>query len=496
MRDVGTPAAGFAGRATTAPAAAGPTWEAPLGSREAQRAGTWKVGSLRPTTVKVLTLLGFAMPVAAYLAMVAHYQVNAIWADQWGDVHVLVQNAGQFPNWSSLWALHSDNRVFFPNLIVVALSHTVRFNIEIEEYLSALMLFGATALLIWGHKRRSPATPLLYYCPAAFVMLTFAQSQDSLWGFQMAWYLVLLSLAVSVVLLDRLELAWPVLVCAIVAAVVGSYSSVQGLLIWPVGLVLLYHRRRRPWAFVSWIAAGLLTTALYYSNYHSVKTVNPTWALTHPLWSAKLFVFALGDVVGLQTPHGNVSVQTLLGDTGRPLDTPGNAAVLLFGVMILVLAIFVVVKWGFRRDPRGAAPIGIALTVYGLLFAAFVTDGRVLLGYWGASQSRYVTFDVLVLVGIYFTALGRASVAERANRGRIVAWVTLAAMAIQVVFGVHYGVVGARSQIEQEVAATATARDVDHESPLAVYSLDIGESTEQIQQDVAFLREHHLGPFR
>ena len=202
--------------------------------QEAQEGGTWQIGSLHPTMVKVLTALGFVLPMAGYLAMVAHYQVNAIWADQWGDVHVLVQNAGRFPNWSSLWGLHTDNRVFFPNLIVIALSHTVRFNIEVEEYLSALMLFGATALLIWAHKRRSPATPLIYYCPVAFLMLTFAQSQDSLWGFQMAWYLVLLALAVSMVLLDRQKFAWPILVCSIVAAAVGSYSSVQGLLIWPV----------------------------------------------------------------------------------------------------------------------------------------------------------------------------------------------------------------------------------------------------------------------
>ena len=85
------------------------------------------------------------IPLGLYIALLAHYQVNAhLDRDQWGDVHVLVENNGHFRNWSVLWTLHGDNRVFFPNLIVVALSHTVRFNIEIEEYLSALMLFGAT----------------------------------------------------------------------------------------------------------------------------------------------------------------------------------------------------------------------------------------------------------------------------------------------------------------------------------------------------------------
>lgn len=451
--------------------------------------------SLRPTAEKLLTVVGFAIPVGAYLALLVHYQVNAVWADEWGDVHVLVQNAGHFPNWTSLWAVHSDNRVLFPNLIVIGLAHTVGFNIEVEEYLSALMLFASTALLIWAHKRRSPATPLLYYVPVAFAMLTFAQSQNSLWGFQMAWYLVLLSLAVTVVLLDRPELVWPVFVVAIVAAVVGSYSSVQGLLIWPVGLVLLYHRRRPGWVFASWVAAGVATVALYYYNYQAVRTVSPTWALEHPLWSAKLFLFALGDVVGLQTSPGHANVGALFSETNRAVTTPGNAAVLLFGVVILALAVFVIVKWGLRRDTESAGPIGIALTVYGLLFAASVTDGRVLLGYWGVSQSRYVTDTALVLAGIYLTALGRAPSRERVELRPAFTGIVLGAMAVAVAFGVHYGVGGARSVRQQEIAAMATARNVDHESNLTVYAVDIGESPQEIRQDVAFLREHHLGPF-
>ena len=52
------------------------------------------------------------------------------------------------------------------------------------------------------------------------------------------------------------------------AAVVGSYSSIQGLLIWPIGLVLLYHRRRPTWAFLTWIVTALAAPALYFHNYH------------------------------------------------------------------------------------------------------------------------------------------------------------------------------------------------------------------------------------
>ena len=248
--------------------------------------GTWHAGRLDPRVMKALTVLGFALPVIGYLALIQHYQVNAIWQDQWDDVTVI----RDFPSWSALWNQHTDNRILFPNLIVVALAHAVRFNIDIEEYLSAFMLFGATALFIWSHKRRSPNTPWLFYCPVAFLTLTFSQWQSALWGFQMAWYLVLLSLAVTMALLDRPQLAgplcwprlaWPTFVVAALAAVVGSYSSVQGLLIWPVGLVLLYHRRWPLWAFVGWIVAAGVTAGLYFHNFVPTRVDNPDYVLSH-----------------------------------------------------------------------------------------------------------------------------------------------------------------------------------------------------------------------
>ena len=83
----------------------------------------------------------------------------------------------------------------------------------------------------------------------------------------------------------------------------------------------------------------------------------------------------------------------------------GNAAVMVFGAVILALAVFVVLRWGIRRDESGGAPIGVALIVFGLLFDALVTEGRLDLASGLASQSRYTTYDLLVLAGIFLTAL-------------------------------------------------------------------------------------------
>src|SRR6185437_7047229 len=93
---------------------------------------------LSPRLMTTLTVVGFAIPVVAYLAFIQHYQVNAVVGDQWDDVSVIRASFQHFPDWSSLWSPHTDNRILFPNLIVVGLARTVNFNITVEEYLSAL----------------------------------------------------------------------------------------------------------------------------------------------------------------------------------------------------------------------------------------------------------------------------------------------------------------------------------------------------------------------
>ncbi len=509
----GTPTSGIEAQARGSAPVDGTSAPAPTEPRHELNptSGRWNVGAIDPRLVKALTVLGFVLPAVGYLALVQHYQVNAMWQDQWDDIAVI----RHFPSWSALWNQHTDNRVLFPNLIVVALAHTVHYNIDVEEYISALMLFGATALFIWSHKRRSPNAPLLYYCPVAILTLTISQWQNALWGFQMAWYLVLLALAVAMALLDRPQVAgplawpgatWPTFVAAVLAAVVGSFSSVQGLLIWPVGLVLLYHRRWPRWAVIGWIVSAGVTAGLYFHSFATTRVINPSYVLSHAYHAVGVFLFALGDVVGVQ----------------ERLNDPPNVLVMLFGVAIFVLAVFVVLRWGIRRDEHSGAPIGIALIVFGLLFDALVTQGRYWLNFLAASGSRYTTNDVLVLVGIYMTVLTGTGARARAERAPIgsgaashrrwsVAWmrenveridrrairrIALAAIAIQVIVSIPLGVKHARAFHQDYLTAASVTANIEHEpDSVVVGDLYYIQGAEWIRVQAQYLREHHLSQF-
>lgn len=485
----------------------------PRPSSSPARAGTRIVDHLDRRLVNLLTPLGFALPVAGYFWFLERYSVDAVVGDQWDLISMIKQSYVQFFPWNAMWSQHNENRIFFPNMIVLLLVHTDHFDIRTEQYLGALMLVAAVIFILWAHKRRSPSTPWLYYCPVVFLAFSVVQYGNTIWGFQLAWYVVLLCMAATLLLLDRVVLGWVSLVGATAVAVLGSFSSLQGLLIWPTGLVLLYYRRRSPAQFALWVGVAIATTALYFRGYKST-TPGSHLALEHPLVALKFFLLALGDVVGKPITNGPSSIEDTL--------------VMLFGLAILLLAVGTVLICGLRRDEQSGAPIGIALICYGLLFAGMITQGRLVFGYVAASYSRYTTFDVLVVAGIYLSLLDCRSrvpatdhplatngpdppgplprdepstgprVGRRLDRVALpfASAAVLVAIALQIPFGIYNGVQGARVNHAQFVAAAVALKDIDHVSnSQLIHDLLVFKSGSFIRQQAQTLEEHHLSVF-
>jgi hypothetical protein len=466
------------------------------------------VDHVSPLLVNVLTALGFGLPVLGYFWAIARYSVNDIYQDQWSDITVIQHSYSNLFDWGSLWSQHNEDRIFFPNLVVIGLAHATHFNIRAEEFVSGAMLVVATALVIWAHKRRSPRTPWLYYCPVAILACSLVQYGATLWGFQLAWYLVLLALASAVALIDRVTLTWPILVFAAAAAVIGSFSSLQGLLIWPVGLVLLFCRRRRVRFALAWLGAAALTAALYLYNFNfQAGTVFPSSLTRHAISPLLFATFAVGDVVGTPVKFGGQ-----------------ENAVLVLGVVIVVLAVAVLAVYGIRGDNRSGSPVGVALICFGLLFAGLVAEGRAGLGYWVASSSGYTIYELMVLIGMYLAVLGRpwpraGGVAQdgglpgdgrrqRTSRWqggyqwiersvpRVTAWALVGIIALQLILGIGNGLDGARTVHAAQLQAEYTALHIDQASDADVLDhLNFSESAAFTRRQARIAEAHDLGPY-
>ncbi len=469
---------------------------APIGARTHQT---------RSLVLSIIAILGFVLPIAAYFWFIHQYSLNIIAGDQWDDVRLISHSYNGTLDLNTLWASHNENRIFFPNLIVLLLSRSTHFNILFEEYFSGVMLIVAMGLIVYAHKRRSPSTPWIYYCPIAILMLSFVQYQNALWGFQLAWYLVLLSFAVAIVLLDRMSLTRLALAGATAAAIVGSLSSLQGLLIWPAGLVLLYSRRRSTTVMVVWLGCAAATGIVYFSGQHGTNPY-PYLTIQHPMSAVKFFLFAIGDVVGI-----NFSTFA-----------QRNDAVIFFGLVIFLMAICVLILVGLPRDESDGAPIGVALICFGLLFAALITEGRLVLGLDGASASRYTTFDLLVLVGCYMALLGRPTVGMRTDEsivptsaGRLASepiarsrpgypavtlWVirgvVVAAIYVQFAVGINTGLAGGRfDEAHQVLVARVMVNFRKASNSLVSVTAPLSLSAIEIRQLANVAASHRLSLF-
>ena len=198
--------------------------------------------------------------------------------------------------------------------------------------------------------------------------------------------------------------------------------------------------------------------------------------------------------------------------------------VLVLGVLIVLLAVGSVLICGLRRDEHSASPVGVALICYGLLFAVMITQGRILYGYEAASFSRYTTFDLLVLVGVYLALLGHHQYADDAgqlatsstsllptsrwpNRQPRQGWldrvlfpcvrvVVLLAIVLQLPLGIYNGVRGARSDHAQDVEAAITLRNINHVSDSElIRGLIVSKSPSWIREQAETLEEHRLSVF-
>jgi Bacterial Ig domain len=453
-------------------------------------------GAIRPVASKtgsaknfgVLTALaGFLIAVALYFWFISANGVDMIRADQWFDIKLIHDSSAGTLSWGGLWAPHGENRVLFQNLITLLLAHFFHYNVLIEEYLSATFLVAALALLVLTHRRRSPSTPLIWYCPAAFLLLTVGQWGGTLYGYALGWYLIIVCLALMLWLLDRPHLSWFAWSVAVGAAVIASFSSLQGLFVWVAGMTILLQRRRPLLMALAWLGAALLTTGLYFYGWNASQGNGVSYALGHPGATVQYFFFAVGDIVSVPLPDSPHGAQYL---------------VLGFGVAVFAVAVWSLVNYGFRADEASARPVGVALIWVGLLFAGGASAARTVNGISNASFSLYVSFDLLILLGCFLVVIDRVPAVQTGLAGRTrLALVMRAAIGALVLVQVIAGTVnglrhGAAYRDYETTGAVVTSKINDAPDGLVASQLGAGyETADFIRSMTSFARSEHLSLF-
>lgn len=408
----------------------------------------------RKATKSLVWLVAASVAPLLYLLYVVHYGVNSLFLDDWENVSLGDAALHGHLTFSALWAQHNEERLLFPNLLFVLSSVATHLNLKDIILFDALLMIMAYVLLIRIY-RVTTRSVMRHWQVLGFGFIWFSviDWENALWAFQMAWYVILLSFILVLFLLCSKRLSWGAFAGAIALAIIASFSSFQGLLIWPVGLACIAWRRRLengPVLAGSWVLSAAITCALYFWRFNFADATGHS-GLTYDF------------------DHFYGLVRYFLAETGSVYPSSGfNQTVIGIheGLGVGLLAIAAVAVWDIARLRRQEVdceylPVAWALITFGVLFSLSIAIGTLYYGMIAAVHtSRFTMPNVIMLAGIclYLFSKTRKRVPSAgfilARRWRLFAWVISAALVAQVATSARSGIANARqNSSDRSVAA-------------------------------------------
>ena len=137
-------------------------------------------------------VIGFVALAGLYVTFVAAYGVNGLWFDDWGFVSLVHTAQTGHLSLGLLWAQHNENRMAIPYLAMLAVALPTHYDTKIVMLLDAVLFvatFGVWLAIVSSFCQRRVTLPLVAVC--GVVWFSLADWQNALWGFQLAWYLIL-----------------------------------------------------------------------------------------------------------------------------------------------------------------------------------------------------------------------------------------------------------------------------------------------------------------
>jgi hypothetical protein len=236
--------------------------------------------------IKALWIIFIGLPPLFLLLMYVFFRVDIPYLDQWEFVLFLEKWHEGTLGMAEFWAQHNEHRLLFPRLIMLGLASLSSWNVELELLTNTLLGTAIFALVTWQVRRTMLQVkgPPVWGVLVLVSLLLFTLSQWRNWflGWQLQVFLNVLAVVGICILLSApivlspagMRRLWLRFMVSLILAVVAAYSFANGILAWPVGLVLLILTREREdqsreARLTFWCLGAGATTLSYLMGYHS-----------------------------------------------------------------------------------------------------------------------------------------------------------------------------------------------------------------------------------
>jgi hypothetical protein len=281
--------------------------------------------------------------------MVRYYNPLPIW-DYWNVVQHLAQYRAF--DFRVLWAQHNEHRIVFPEILFAVDMLLMHGRQVLPLAISFICYFSTWLLMSWPifSDRGLSRTPRYSAVLLAGVVIGWQGSVMAfgipfLLNWTLTQFAAVLALALVAALRNNSRVIY--LAGAVVCGTIASYSSANGLLIWPVILVagLISSMRRR---YILVIAiAGVANISLYFVDYHLIHQSDPSNLIRHPIYLLGFLSSYVSMPFGA-LKAGNFGVWVgfanlvlffyLLAVSARARLLPSAPAIVLFGYFVFTLS--------------------------------------------------------------------------------------------------------------------------------------------------------------
>lgn len=338
----------------------------------------------------VILWLLYLIPILGVTGFIICFGVNVPFYDQWVLPALFEKTATGTLQFKDLFELHNNHRILFPRLIFIVLGFISSWNIELELFFS-LCLAISTFILLYKISTNSSKNQDYFFHFTNFlttlIFFSLAQSENWLWGFQIAIFLINFCVILSCFILTQNQInPKQKLLLAAIPCLIASFSSAQGLMSWLAlipGVIVItksgYQRRKY---LIFWITLFISSSLIYSIGYtQEPKTINLSLL-------EKLFAF----------------MQFFFNVIAAPLT---NSMVFGIGIGIIILLNFIFIggyclinRQNKKYLLRLCSP-WFSIGIFSILCSILITLGRYDYGAnYAIYTSRYTTHSLLLIIAI------------------------------------------------------------------------------------------------
>jgi len=367
-----------------------------------------------PTKSRLIWVVITITPAVIALLYINHYGVNVPVADQWEFLAMFQKAYTGELSITDIFSFHHEHRVVVPRVFMLIFAVATNYNNLIEMYFGWLLLVLCGAVVFKSYSRRNSLEGLtpLRFVPVIWLLFSWRQYENFLWGWQITFFMTAFAAVLAFYLLESSSAFDKYFVGAVCSGFVASFSSLNGLLVWPIGLLQIWTSRQR------------LNT--YSHNSYLSESI---WTLT----ATCIYVFYF---IGFTTPSHHPSVLFfvtapltsfiyLLCLLGSPIAWSMGSAVVA-GLLLTAIAITIYFV-EFKHSARLIVSFWDAVILFAFSSCLMLAIGRSGFGVPQAFQSRYTTFTILGIVALYLKSL--ESFSKRRGRNTAVRVILLALIA-------------------------------------------------------------------